>query len=395
MKNFGKSLFLISILLLLSGCVKNEFKIEFEFPKEYFGNYLVSYHAQDSRGGFWVEQTASIQEGVAFVDGVTRKPTIVYITDASAGSKSIAIYVERGDKIKISGKGGDMMQWTVSGNKINERWSEWRNGAKPGTRGSRVSEESIAEFVKANPSDKLSALILLTEWNRRENPDGFLKLWNSIDKDARSQKIVELCGNPDLLGVEFTTDADGNLQRAKDPKMKKLVVRSRDNGVDTFVFNKVKASLLYFYSDNNNARKELADTLKSLVKAYPDSTKRILTDIAVNKDSTSWVSPLRYDSIKGVVRGWQPKGIAEDEMVKLGVIRLPWIIVKDKSGTETYSGDDLKAAVAAFRKEMKKPDKKLDKKEDKKPEKPDKPDKPENKPNKPDLSKKPVKPQKK
>lgn len=352
MKNFGKTLMFLSILLLMAGCRKNEFKMEFQFPKEHFGNYLVSYYAQDSRGGFWVEQTASIQEGVAFIDGVTRKPTIVYIMDASSSSNSIAIYVERGDKIKISGTGGDMSQWTVVGNKVSERWSAWRNSSKAGKGDAKALEKSIEAFVKEHPSDKLSAMILLTEWNRRENPDGFLKLWNSIDKNARSQEIVELCGAPDLIGVEFTTKADGSLIRSKDPKMKKLIVRSRDNGVDTLVFNKVKASLLYFYSDNNNTRKELADTLKSLAKVYPDSAKRILTDISVNTDSSSWAGSIRFDSIKGVVRAWQPKGIAEEDMVKLGVIRLPWIIVKDKSGTESYSGDDLKAAVAAFRKEM-------------------------------------------
>lgn len=343
---------LFILIPLLSGCMKNEFKIEFQFPKNFFGNYLVTYYAHDSRGGTWIEQTASIQDGVAFIDGITRLPTMVYITDASSDINSIVLYVERGDKIRISGEGNNMSSWNIAGNKISERWSEWRKNTKSVGADAKSLEKSIDEYVKKNPSDKLSAIILLTEWDRRSNQDGFIKLWNSIDKGARSQEIVELCGASDLLGVEFTTKADGNLATAKDPKLKKVVFRSRDNGVDTFIFNKVNASLLYFYTDNNSARKEVADTIRALSKAYPDSLKRIISDVAVDNDSLTWTVAIRSDSISGVVRAWQPKGIAEEDMVKLGVVRIPWFIVKDKDGNESYHGDDLKDAAAQFRKEM-------------------------------------------
>ncbi len=345
---------LFLLIPLFSGCVKNEFKIEFQFPKDFFGNYIVRYYAHDSRGGTWIEQTASIQDGVAFVDGITRLPTIVYIYDASSDSKSTAIYVERGDKIKISGEGNDMSSWTVTGNKTSERWSSWRKENKIGSADNSRLEKHIDEFVKKNSSDKLSAIIMLIEWNRRENPEGFLKLWNSISKGARSQEIIEMCGATDLLGVEFTTKADGNLASAKDPKFNKVVFRSRDNGVDTLIFNKVKGTLLYFFTDNNSARHETADTIRNLSKAFPDSLKRIISDIAVDCDSMTWTMAIRNDSITGVVRAWQPKGIAEDEMVKLGIVRIPWFIVKDKDGNESYAGDDLKKAADQFRKEMNK-----------------------------------------
>ncbi|MDE6022745.1 MAG: hypothetical protein K2G13_04505 [Muribaculaceae bacterium] len=336
--------------------MKNEFKIEFQFPKEFLGNYLVTYYAHDSRGGTWIEQTASIQDGVAFVDGITRLPTIVYITDASSDMSSIALYVERGNKIHISGDGNNMASWTVTGNKISERWSEWRKNAKSNVSDNENIEKSIGAYVRKNPSDKLSVILMLTEWDRRSNPDGFLKLWNSIDKGTRSQELVEICGATDLLGVEFTTKADGNLTSAKDPKLKKVVFRSRDNGVDTLNFNKVKGSLLYFYTENNSARKETADTIRALSKAYPDSLKRIISDIAVDTDSMTWIVAIRSDSVSGVIRAWQPKGIAEEDMVRLGIVRIPWFIVKDKDGNETYRGDDLKKATAQFRKEMTKKD---------------------------------------
>ncbi|MDE5849978.1 MAG: hypothetical protein K2H38_07540 [Muribaculaceae bacterium] len=345
--------------LMLGGCVKNEFKVDFEFPKDHLGNYLMTYYAWDSRGGRWIEHTASIQEGVATADCITRLPTLIYISDASHPGNSMIIYAERGDRIKVSGEGNDMGAWTVTGNKLSERWSEWRKTAYPKKGDSKAFEKCIEEYVKENPKDELSAILLLTEWNRRENPEGFVRLWNMVSKGARGQQLIEMCGATDLLGVQFTTTADGNLEYAKDAKMKHLLLRSRDNGLDTLKFN--KASILYFYVENNSERREVVDSLKVLTKAYSDSAKRIMADIYMDSDSMTWVNAIRRDSLKGVVRAWQPRGTAEGDMVKMGVTRLPWFIVKDKAGKEIYAGDDLKKAMAEFRKTAGKPDAKSSK----------------------------------
>lgn len=349
------------LALMLGGCVKTEFKVDFEFPKDHIGNYLMTYYAWDSRGGRWMEHTASIQEGVASVDCITRLPTIIYVSDASQPGNSMIIYAERGDQLKVTGEGKDMSSWSVTGNKLSERWSEWRKTAYPKKNDRKAFEKCIEEYVKQNPKDELSAILLLTEWNRRENPEGFVKIWNTVAKGARSHQLVEMCGATDLLGVQFTTTADGDLEYAKDAKMKSLPLRSRDNGTDTLKFN--KASILYFYVENNMARNEAVDSLKVLVKAYSDSSKRIMADIYMDSDSMTWINAIRRDSLKGVVRAWQPRGIAEGDMVKMGVTRLPWFIVKDKTAKETYAGDDLKKAMAAFRKVAGKPDPKSSKAE--------------------------------
>lgn len=344
--------------------MKNEFNVEFEFPKDHIGNYLMTYYAWDKRGGRWIEHTASIQEGGAGAKGVTRLPTLVYISDASSPSNSIAVYVERGDVIKVSGEGKDMANWTVSGNKLSERWSDWRKSAYPEKNDSKAFSKKIEDYVRKNPKDELSAILLLTEWNRREDPEGFVKLWNSVDKGVRSNQLVEMCGVTDLLGVEFITTADGNLEYVKDSKMKELALRSRDNGMDTLKFN--KPTILYFFSENNNERREVRDSLKVLLKAYPDSSKRVIADIYMDSDSVTWCNAIRRDSLEGVVRAWQPRGVAEEDMVRIGVTRLPWFVVKDRNAKETYAGSDLKEAMAAFRKAAGKPDSKAAKAEDKK-----------------------------
>lgn len=356
MKTFGRNmtffLTLALMLMMLGGCVKNEFRIDFEFPDDHIGNYMVSYYAWDNKKGMWIEQTASIQEGEASLGCLTHNPTVVYVSDASNSSNTMAIYAERGDKIKISGKEKDMWTWSVTGNKISERWSKWRNEAAAGKNDDKKLEKSIADYVRKNPDDDLSALLLLTEWSMRENTDGFLKLWNSISKRGRRQELIDISASSHLFGTHFSVQADGTLARTKVPDLASVTFRSRDNGVDTLLFKKGQASLLYFFTENNSARREARDTLKVLSKEYQDSTKRIIADISVDTDSMSWVAAIRSDSLTKAVRGWEPRGLADEKMAILGVMRIPWLIVKDKAGKEIYAGQDLKKATEVFRKEM-------------------------------------------
>lgn len=364
------------MVLMLTGCGKNEFRIDFEFPQDHFGNYIVTYYASNSHRGSWMDQTASVQEGKVSLQCGTYNPTLVYITEPSNPSNSIVIYAERGDKIKISGDGPEMSDWTITGNKVTERWSEWRKEAYKEKGDTQSFEKSIEDYVKKNPSDKLSGIMMLTEWDRRENPEGFIKLWNALDEGVRTPRIIDMCGVSDLLSEGFVTKPDGKLEMAKDSGLKQMTVRSRDNGTDTLRFAKKKATFLYLFKENDNFRKETADSLKKLTKAYSDSASRIVADIYLDSDSMTWVNFIRRDSLEGVVRAWSPRGLAEEDMAKLGVIRTPWYVVKDKKGKDTYSGDELTKALSAFRKEMDrkevKPARKDKKEENKQPAKPQK-----------------------
>lgn len=354
MKTLGYKFFaILTVLVLLcaGGCVKNEFNITFQFPKDFTGNYIVNYYAWNSKGGMWIETTASVQEGTAEVPCVTRRPTLVYIRNASMGRKPLIIYAERGDKITISGDSPDFDTWKVTGNDLTEEWSAWRNSLSGKDR-----QKAVEDFVKKNPENKLSAIMMLTEWDRNADSDGFVRLWNSIDEDAKESVLIEMCGAPDFPGIRYAVTAEGDLSRTNDSKMRSLTVRSFANGVDTLRLVGKKASLLFFYQDNNSGRGEAIDSIKSLTKAYPDSTRRIISDIYAESDSMIWVQTIRNDSTAGVVRGWMPQGLADNNMAKLGIGRIPWWIVTDRNARQVYSGNDLKKAVSAFRKEMGKKD---------------------------------------
>lgn len=361
----GKTLICVVVLLTLASCGKSEFKIKFEFPKDFQGNYLLTYYAWDSRQGFWVETTAPVQEGRAEADALTSRPTLVYIFDASSPTNSIVVYAEKGDEITISGSNPDMLTWSVKGNKLSERWSAWRNANAEALREGRLGadksegkrEKAIAAYVKDNPGDFLSTLMLLTEYDRRSDPQGFLRLWNSLDGKIRSSKATEIAGCPDLIGVEFQIDSKGRLAPAKGKWPAALVVRSKGNGTDTLRFAKSGPALLYFYTNTSDNRRANVDSIKVLAKEYPDSAKRIIADISFETDSMAWTGNIRGDSVRNAVRAWVPRGVADPDMVRMGVTRWPWLIVTDKSGKPVYEGPDIAEALRTFRKEMKKGEK--------------------------------------
>lgn len=357
----GKTLICIVAVLILAGCGKSEFKIRFEFPNDYQGNYLLTYYAWDSKKGFWIETTVPVQEGKAEIDAFTSRPTLVYISDASSSANSIAVYAEKGDEIVISGNNPDMLTWSIKGNKVSERWSAWRNAnaevLREGRLGADTSQgkksKAIAAYVRENPDDMLSALLLLTEFDRRSETAEFLELWNSLDKKARPSQLTELAGSPDLIGAELQVDADGKLAIAKEKKLPEIVLRSKGNGTDTLRYSKNGGTLLYFYTNTAPDRRGTVDSLKTLVKEYPDSAKRIIADISFESDSIAWTGNMRGDSLTKAIRGWVPRGLADRDMTRMGVFRSPWLIVADKSGKAVYSGQDLNEALKAFRKAMK------------------------------------------
>lgn len=345
---------LLIIVCLLPSCTKNEFKIEFNLSTPEPANYLITYYAWDSRRGMWIETTAVLQDGKAIVDGVTRHPTLVYFQSLSSGGNPVPLYVERGETLKITGESADPYRWKVTGDKISEQWAEWRSAnAQALGQGGQSAAKCSEQYVAAHPDSRLSALILLTEFNRRENPDLFLRLWNSLSDDARDPDMIKMTGTPDLLGMALEVKADGKLGYSTDEKIRALPLRTYDNGFDTLDLYKTKAAILYFSESGSAARTEVIDTLKALSKAYPDSADRIIADIYTESDSTVWLSSTRRDSLTKAVRGWLPRGLADPVAPAVGVPRLPWLIVYSKGAKRQYSGPDLEEAAKAFRKSMK------------------------------------------
>ncbi|MDE6009146.1 MAG: DUF4369 domain-containing protein [Muribaculaceae bacterium] len=333
-------IFSIALILLLSGCHKKEFSIRFEVEQTMNANYKLIYYASDKHGGYMRESAAAITNGKGDFKGQTINPTLVYIF---TGKKAypLMIYVERGEEINITGKEKEPLKWDVEGNEINKEWSAWRNenakilsGADP-----EKINAVVAKYVIANPENPLSALLLLTTYSRYDDETGFRRLWRDLKGEAADPRWADLAGRADVPQRFVKVPA----------RVKSISFRSMQNGTDTIRPDSVNATLLFFWSNALSDRNELTDSLKALAKEFSDSSSRLIADICLDPDSSSWRSNIRYDSLKNVARLWAPAGLADSKVMLLDVPRLPFFIVLTPDGHQRFRGSEREEAFSFFR----------------------------------------------
>lgn len=333
------------IIALLSSCAKKEFKLEFELPAKTHSNYQAVYYASDQRGGVTVETVAVVSGGKGELKCMAVNPCLVYLF-ASNQKYPIVIYAEKGDKIDVSGDSADPFTWNVGGNEINAKLTEWRkkNAKTLASADAAKINAAVDKYVVANPSSGVSALLLLTAYSRYEDNAGFRKLWRRLTGEARSPKWTQLVARADIPSGSAAEPA----------LIKRLTLRTFDNGVDTIDTSKARASLFLFFNNGIDNRKAVFDSIRALAKAYPDSSRRIIVDACMDPDSLSWRSPLRSDSMSKTVRAWIPAGMADPALMKMGVRTSPTYIVVSPDGRQRYHGASQEDAIREFRSLMKK-----------------------------------------
>lgn len=336
--------FLIPLLILLSGCVKNEFTIDFDLPDDVNSTYRLIYYASDSRKGSYIEVPAPVTGGKFSIRCITRNPTVVYVFK-DYGAPAIAFYAERDDKIKITGDGPVPSKWQIKGNDISEKWSRWRlKYFDDITSGDPVrSNKAVEAYIKGNTDDPLSTLLMLNNYDRRSDEAGFLKLWNMISEEARNPSVMDLSPRADLTirSVDYA-----NI-------LKDIYVTTYPQSADTLRPSGAKATFYYFRQTNDDNRQEILQQIRDMVKLSGDSSSRLIAEISLDIDSLSWVQTIRTDSLKNVVKAWLPLSFANEKAIDMGVDRTPFFIVADKKGKQIYRGDNPGKASELFLKSLK------------------------------------------
>lgn len=306
------------VSLVSSACSRPKITLDFELPSSLHAAYNISCYVSSSKGGGrWIETAIMLQNGKGRINLPMDQPSVI---ELKAGQTSVFIYAERGDKIKISGDSADPFNWKIGGNEINEEWSSWRKeyAGMLSSHQSGPVNEAVKKYVSKNPSDPLSVLLLLYEYNRRYDNEGFLKLWKSLKGEAAKEKWITISGRSDLY-------TNRPIEPASAKKKHKIIVKSLLNGTDTIVTGK-KPVVILFWRNQDKDRDKMIDSLRSLRRHNPDSSSFIIADICFDPDSLSWVSPLGRDSLEHVIRGWNPIGEADSTMQSLGIERTPVMI---------------------------------------------------------------------
>lgn len=330
----------LALICVLTACKKNEFNLDFNLAENISENYDVIYYATDKEGGLTIQAMASVMKGRCQLKGVTRLPTLLYISSRKS-KLPLVVYAEKGDLISITGDNDAPFSWKVEGNKINEELSNWREQNSEKLLKAQPSEvnNAIKDFIEENPSDVISLILLLCYYDRNENEKEYAMLLNRLSEVSEKDEWISMSARADQLTLTASSPA----------RIETMIMRSFQGGSDTISFNGDFPGFILFWQSDAKNRSELIDSLKVVLKEYPDSSKRIIADINLDSDSIIWRNSLRRDSVKNILRLWAPAGLADEALAKLKVNSIPFYIVFDKQGTQAYRGSDFSEARKSFR----------------------------------------------
>lgn len=320
-------------------CGKNEFSLNFNLAEDVTDNFNVTYYANDLKGGLTIQAVASVREGKCELEGVTREPTLIYIT-ARRSKFPLVVYVKRGNKIEITGEGKDPLAWEIREGDINDELTEWRqtNLEILKANDSDSVNNVVREFVESHNEDPVATILMLTYYNRKDDQRGYADLMASLRGKAREESWLRLMGRSDQLYHSYSYPA----------RLESMVMRSVKDGADTLSADGKNPLFLLFWQTGGSERKIIVDSIKVLKKEIPDSSI-LIADVCLDVDSSSWRSAIRRDSLDDIKRFWVPTSLADPTVMKLKVTGIPYYIVFDSDGYQSYRGNDLEAAMKDYR----------------------------------------------
>ena len=331
-------LFLL-LLPLLVACGKNKFTLDFDVASDVTDNYNVTYYATDLEGGLTIQAVASLREGRCELEGVTKRPTLVYVSTRKTGYPMV-MYVKRGEKIKIEGTDKNPLGWIAENNDINRTLSDWRKENLDALVDNKADSVnlSISRFVEENTDNPVSTLLMLCYYDRSINENEYEALMASLKGNAKDEEWFKITSRADNLVKYYAYPAS----------LESIVMRSVKDGADTLRLNKRDPVILFFWQTGWNERKQMIDSIKVIENEFPDSV-RIIADICLDPDSVGWRNAIKKDTLANVKRFWTPLGAADPTATKLKVNSLPYYIVFDKDGKQTYRGKEMGEALDKYR----------------------------------------------
>ena len=335
-----RNIIIYIFFIFLASCEKNEFTMEFQLPEDVTENYNVIYYATDVNGGLTIQAVAPVQKGKYTLKGVTKKPTLIYVTTRKS-TIPLVVYAHKGSKIKITGESASPLSWLVEGDEINEALSQWRleNIEVLEKEDPAKINDAVAEFIESNPDSEVAPLIILTYFDRKLNEREFVDLMSRAGNISAKENWIKMASRADQPTRHLAFPAT----------IETLVMRSAQGGSDTIRQTDSIPGFIAFWQNDMRDRKSLIDSLKSLIKEFPDSNKRVIADINLDPDSSMWRNSIRRDSLKKSLRLWAPAGMADQAVMKLKVGKIPYYLVIDRDGSQYYRGDEITEAMEKFR----------------------------------------------
>lgn len=249
-----------------------------------------------------------------------------------------ALYACAGDKVKVSFKVNEPWTATLSGNNVNEQWSQWLKQNTPAirSRDAVAVNKAVEEFVTKNPDNVLSSILMATQYNASLNPAQAAKLLETIRPEARPAWIVDsrLLTHPRL---------QNKYKNGHIPPLS--YISAKTDSIATFNPARYKRTLIAFTNERSGRGDSIIDKLKETQQRI--HADYAILDIYLDSDTSSWRRELRADSITWLA-GWTVGGPAGRGISKLNIPTIPFFLVVNTQGTPLYQGTSISQATAAL-----------------------------------------------
>ena len=105
--------------------------------------------------------------------------------DAS-GRPAALFYAERGDRIRITGDSENPASWRVKGMTSPDGSTDGgtRTARRSSSMDARKVNAAVSGYVRENPSDPVSAILMAVYYDRRADEAGFAATWKMLRDDA-------------------------------------------------------------------------------------------------------------------------------------------------------------------------------------------------------------------
>lgn len=327
-KIYSIFLTILSVFIFCS-CGSDSFRIAGEFKDFGTQNMRIVYITGDATQVY----SMPVVDGKFNYKGSSEEMTIVELYNRHMELLT-RIAVENGDEIEISGSIKNPYKLSVSGSSINEDWFDWQHDHADilAANDRPAIEKAIEIYAKDNKRDLLSGLLISCTYVNSKN---------RIKADALLESLNE-SAKPEFIKNRMNIVCEPEIQ-ISDKTAGTFSLYSYADTIDKFNPANSKASLMFFWSENNLERAKVVKELKTLAKKYPSKNDFKIADITFETDTAVWKRAVRSDSAKWV-HFWGVGGRMNSAVKELQVENTPYFIVTDNKGNVMYRGSSFQTA---------------------------------------------------
>lgn len=328
--NISRFITLVVALLALTSCGKKKyFTVQGELENLGAQMVVMTYYAD---GGV-KRESVSATDGKFALRGESVEPTLCVI---EVGGMQIAnVVAQNGEKILMKGDVADPYNMAISGNGTVKEMSRFvkENAEVLAGRNADEINRRLAQFVGKHSSE-VSSVALMVSYFRTPGyevmADSLLSL---INPEVRSASVMQNFGA--VLATQLTKHA------AREVVPMSLYIRK--DSVVSFSPSGSSYSVMAFLGDSKPMRDSVTPMLREL-NDMPSRRMQVV-ELSTSSDSAAWKRSTAADSAEWH-QAWTPGTVANVELHKLAVPRIPFFIVVDSLGTQVLRSSSVKAVRA-------------------------------------------------